>query len=384
MSRSKKPSTIVAAAHPELDPAYGSVGPALWTSDTFRWESPDDKPAYDYARTVNPNRAMLAKTLAELEGAVGGVVTNSGQSAALLALLRLPAGARVVAPHDCYGGTYRLLEALQKQGKIRCTFVDQTVDAAFDAGLGDDVALLWIETPSNPLLRVTDIAKRAAAAKERGALVLADNTLLSPCRQRPLDLGCDVVLHSTTKILNGHSDLFGGALLAKDATLVEELEWWSNAAGLNGSAFDASQIVRGLRTLPLRLDRMEASAARIAEWLAARADVQAVHYPGLKTSNGHEIAAAQQSGSGFVLSFQLGGGKPAADKFVAALELITLASSLGGFSTLICTPATMTHRGMPPEAQREAGIAPDLLRLSVGLEDSDDLIADLERGFAAR
>jgi cystathionine gamma-synthase len=383
MTKSKKPSTIVAAAHPDLDPAFGSVGPAIWPSDTFRWPNPDDKPQFDYSRTVNPNRAMLARTLSDLEGAAGGVVTNSGQSAALLALLRLPVGAHAVAPHDCYGGTYRLLEALQKQGKIRCTFVDQGDDAAFDAALNEDVALLWIETPSNPLMRITDIRKRAAAAKQRGALVLADNTLLSPCRQRPLDLGCDLVLHSTTKILNGHSDLFGGALLASDAALVEELEWWSNAAGLNGSAFDASQIARGLRTLPLRIDRQEANAIRIAEWLSGRSEVQAVHFPGLKSFSGHEIAAAQQSGPGFMLSFQLSGGKPAADRFVGALELITLASSLGGFSTLICTPSTMTHRGMPPEAQREAGIDPDLLRVSVGLEDSDDLIADLERGFAA-
>ena len=382
MTRSKKPSTIVAAAHPDLDPAYGSVGPAIWTSDTFRWPNPDDKPAFDYSRTVNPNRAMLARTLADLEGAAGAVVTNSGQSSALLALLTLPVGARVVAPHDCYGGTYRLLEAFEKQGKIRCTFVDQTDDAAFAASLNDDVALLWIETPSNPFLRITDIAKRASAAKQRGALVLADNTLLSPVRQRPLDLGCDLVLHSTTKILNGHSDLFGGALLARDAALVEELEWWSNAAGLNGSAFDASQILRGLRTLPLRIERQETNAARIADWLSARREVQAVHFPGLKSSAGHEIAAVQQSGSGFMLSFQLHGEKAAADRFVGALELIILASSLGGFSTLICTPSSMTHRGMPPEAQRAAGIAPDLLRLSVGLEDSDDLIADLERGFS--
>lgn len=383
MSRRVKPSTIVAAAHPDLDPAYGSVGPAIWTSDTFRWPSPDEKPAFDYSRSVNPNRTMLARTLAELEAAAGGVITSSGQSAALLALLRLPVGARVVAPHDCYGGTYRLLDAFERQGKIRCTFVDQTDDVAFDAGLGEDVALLWIETPSNPLLRITDIRKRAAAAKERGALTLADNTLLSPCRQRPLELGCDLVLHSTTKVLNGHSDLFGGALLGNDPDLVEELEWWSNAAGINGSAFDASQTIRGLRTLPLRVDRQEASATRIADWLGARPEVQAVHFPGLKSSKGYEVAAVQQSGPGFVLSVQLSGGKAAADRFVSALQLITLASSLGGFSTLVCTPSTMTHRGMPLEAQRQAGIAPDLLRLSVGLEDSGDLIADLERGLHA-
>ncbi len=383
MSEPKKPATIVAAAHPDLDPAYGSVGPAIWTSDTFRWDSPDDKPAFDYSRTVNPNRAMLVRTLAELEGASGGVVTNSGQSAALLALLRLPVGARVVAPHDCYGGTFRLLRGLEDQGKLRCTFVDQTDDGAFESETTDDFALLWIETPSNPLLRVTDIKKRAAAAKKRGALTIADNTVLSPCRQKPLDLGCDLVLHSTTKVLNGHADLFGGALLANDPALVEELEWWSNAAGLNGSAYDSSQIVRGLRTLPLRVDRQEQSAIAIAEWLAARPEVREVYYPGLRSSPDYEIAAAQQSGPGFLLSFELQGGKAATDKFVRALQLITLASSLGGFSTLVCTPASMTHRGMPPEAQREAGISPELLRLSVGLEDPEDLLADLERGFAS-
>src|SRR5947209_10822538 len=290
MSKSAKPATILAAAHPELDPAYHGVAPAIWTSDAFEWPSPDEKPAFDYARTVNPNRAMLVATLAALEGAAGGVVTNSGQAAALLTLLRLSAGARVVAPHDCYGGTYRLLDAFQRLGKIRCTFVDQTDDGAFEQALSDDRALPWLEPPSNPLLRVTDIARRAAAAKARGALTVADNTLLSPLRQRPLDLGCDIVIHSTTKVLNGHADLFGGAALARDPALVEELEWWSNAAGLNASAFDASQIVRGLRTLPLRVDRQEASAGRIAASLSTRPQVQTVHYPGLNSSSGHEIA----------------------------------------------------------------------------------------------
>jgi cystathionine gamma-synthase len=383
MNRKKNPATIVAAARTEFDRGYGSVAPPIVASDTFEWESPDDKPEFDYSRTINPNRALLASALAELEGAAGGVVTNSGQSAALLALLRLPNGARVLAPHDCYGGTYRLLQALANQGKIDCDFVDFTNEAAFDRVLENKLDLLWIETPSNPLLRITDIARCAAAAKLRGALVIADNTLLTPLRQQPLALGCDLVMHSTTKALNGHSDLFGGVLLAADPALVEELEWWSNAAGLNGSAFDASQTLRGLRTLPLRLDRQEATAARVAEWLSGRADVQAVHYSGLESHSGHYVASQQQSGHGFMLSFRLNGGKTAADKFVGALQLITLASSLGGFATLICTPATMTHRGMPPEAQGEAGIHSDLLRLSVGLEDVDDLIADLERGLAA-
>lgn len=383
MSGKKDPATIAAAARPEFDRGYGGVAPPIVGSDTFRWESPGDKPEFDYSRTVNPNRALLAHAIAELEGAAGGVITNSGQSAALLALLRLSNRARVVAPHDCYGGTYRLLHALVGQGKIACDFVDFSDQAAFERALGDKLDLVWIETPSNPLLRITDIARCAAAAKARGALAIADNTLPTPVRQQPLALGCDLVMHSTTKALNGHADLFGGALLTSDPALVEELEWWSNAAGLNGSAFDSSQTLRGLRTLPLRVDRQEASARRIAEWLAERSDVQAVHFPGLPSHPGHNLAERQQSGPGFVLSFRLNGGKPATDRFVAALELITLASSLGGFATLICTPATMTHRGMPPEVQERAGIYPDLLRLSVGLEAADDLIADLSRGFAA-
>lgn len=384
MTGSRKPATIVAAARPDFDHGFGSVAPPLWTSDTFRWANSDEKPEFDYSRTVNPNRTLLAEALAELEGASGGVITNSGQSAALLALLRLPLGARVVAPHDCYGGTFRLLDAFARQGRIWCEFVDLTDHEALASVLAGGVDLLWIETPSNPLLRITDIRKCAGLAKAQGALVIADNTLPTPVRQKPLDLGCDLVMHSTTKALNGHSDLFGGALLAKDAALLEELIWWSNAAGLNGSAYDASQTMRGLRTLLLRIDRQEATAGKLAEWLVAHPQVQSVHYPGLVSHPGHTLAAEQQSGPGFVLSFRLKGGKAAADEFVAALKLITLASSLGGFATLICTPATMTHRGMPPVEQERAGIHPDLLRLSVGLEDATDLQSDLERGFAAR
>ena len=379
----RRPSTISAAAKPDADPAYGSVTPPLWSSDTFRWPNADDKPAYDYSRTVNPNRDQLIELLAELEGAAGGVVTNSGQSAALLALLQLPAGSHVVAPHDCYGGTYRLLSGLEEKGTLTATFVDQRDDAAFAAALERQSALVWIETPSNPLLRITDIAARAAAARAAGALVLADNTLATPCRQRPLELECDLVLHSTTKAINGHGDLFGGALLARSAELIERLNWWGNAAGLFGSAHDSWQTLRGVRTLPLRVDRQEASASAIANWLAECDEVAEVYYPGLANHPDHALAERQQGGPGFMVSFRLSGGAGAATHFLSRLRLITLASSLGGFSTLICKPSTMTHRGMPPEAQIEAGIQPDLLRLSVGLEEADDLIADLARGLAA-
>jgi cystathionine gamma-synthase len=383
MTPPRKPATVAAAARPDKDPAYGALVAPIWSTDTFRWDDADTKPEYDYSRTVNPNRDLLVGALAELEGASGGAVTGSGQSAALLALLLLPADALVVAPHDCYGGTYRLLRGLEEQGKLSAIFVDLRDDAAFGEAVGKGPDLVWIETPSNPLLRLTDIASRAAEAKAAGALVLADNTLPTPCRQQPLALGCDLVLHSTTKALNGHADLFGGALLAADPALVEKLIWWANAAGLSGSAHDSAQILRGLRTLTLRIDRQEASAGRIAEWLAGHGLVRTVNYPGLPSHPDHALAGRQQSGCGFMISFRLEGGESAVRGFLAALELITLASSLGGFATLICKPSTMTHRGMPPEAQARAGIAPDLLRLSVGLEDSEDLIADLTRGFAA-
>ena len=377
----RKPATIVAAARPEADPAYAGIVPPLWLSDTFRWPDADTKPEYDYARTVSPNRDLLADALCELEGAAGGVVTNSGQSAALLALLLLPAGALVVAPQDCYGGTYRLISGLEEQGKLRALFIDMQDDEAFNACLAERPAMVWLETPSNPLLRITNIEKRALAGRAAGALVIADNTLPTPCRQKPLDLGCDLVMHSTTKALNGHGDLFGGALLARAEELAERLRWWSNAAGLNGSAQDAWQTLRGLRTLPLRIDRQEATAARIVAWLAERSEVLQVNFPGLSSHPDFELVRRQQLGPGFMISFRLKHGSEAAAAFLAQLRLISLASSLGGFATLICKPATMTHRGMPPEAQAKAGIHPDLLRLSVGLEDADDLIADLSRAL---
>lgn len=381
--RSQSPATLLATAGIGSDRGHNALVPPLYASDTFCWDAPDAKPDYDYSRTVNPNRDTLSAALAELEGAAGGVVTGSGQSAALLALLQLPGGSLVVAPHDCYGGTYRLLAGLEEKGLLRAVFVDQGDDAAYAAALERGPALVWLETPSNPLLRVVDIADRTAKARAAGALSLADNTLMTPLRQRPLQLGCDYVLHSTTKAINGHSDLFGGALLCADAGRIEQLAWWSNAAGLNASAQDSHATLRGLRTLALRVARQEETASRIAAWLGEQGAVTDLHFPGAPGFVGAQIVARQQSGPGFMLSFRVAGGGAAADRFLGALGLVRLASSLGGFSTLICKPASMTHRGMPPEAQAAAGIHPDLLRLAVGLEDAGDLIADLERGLAA-
>ena len=383
MKGKRSPATIVATAGTRADAGFSSVTPPIWASDTYRWPDADTKPPYDYSRTVNPNRDLLVEALAELEGASGGAVTGSGQSAALLALLLLPAGALVVAPHDCYGGTYRLIQGLADQGKLRALFVDQNDDDAVADALTRGPTLFWIETPSNPLLRIVDIEARAREAKAAGAMVVADNTLPTPCRQRPIALGCDLVMHSTTKALNGHADLFGGALLAADPALVEKIQWWANAAGLSASAQDAWQTLRGLRTLPLRVDRQEATAKRVAERFASHPGVLEIHYPGLDSFPQKALAKRQQSGPGFMVSFRVKGGEAATRDFLGALETITLASSLGGFATLICKPSTMTHRGMPPEAQAEAGIHADLLRLSVGLEEAEDLFADLERGFAA-
>jgi cystathionine gamma-synthase len=380
MSNKPGHGTVTASAGVAEDPTYRGVAPPLWASDTFEWDGPEDKPDYDYARTVSPNRDLLARAIAQLEGAKHCAITGSGQSAALLALLQLEPGATVIAPHDCYGGTYRLFQGLERKGLIRPLFIDQNDDDMFAMALQQDVRLVWLETPSNPLLRLVPIAERAEAAKAAGALTIADNTLPTPCRQQPLSLGCDMVLHSTTKAINGHNDLFGGALICNDDGLAEQITWWANAAGLSGSAHDSWQTLRGLRTLPLRVARQEQTARLLAEWLERHDQVEAVHFPGLESFPQRQLMEAQQSGPGFMVSFRVRGQFGA---FVKPLELITLASSLGGFATLVCTPATMTHRGMPPEAQAEAGITPDLIRMSVGLEDPEDLIEDLSRGFAA-
>jgi cystathionine gamma-synthase len=382
MRNSPALSTIVANAGVKSDPWLRGVAPPVCASDTYGWADPETKPAYDYSRSANPNRDMLADALSRLEGAAGGVITGAGQAASLLTLLLLPAGALVVAPHDCYGGTYRLIKGLADSGKLEALFIDQKNNEAYSRALASKPAIVWLESPSNPLLRLVDIARLAAQAKTAGAMVVADNTLPTPCRQRPLELGCDIVVHSTSKALNGHSDLIGGAVLSKDEAVLEQLQWWANAAGLTGPAFDAWQTLRGLRTLPLRVDRAEASASTVAEWLESHPAVEQVYYPGLASHPDYELACRQQEGPGFVLSFRLNGGEQAATGFLQGLQLSTLAASLGSFATLICRPATMTHAGMPAEAREKAGITPDLIRLSLGLEAPEDVIADLEAGFA--
>jgi cystathionine gamma-synthase len=383
MTDSHAPKTKVVQAQIGTDPAHGSVPPPLYLASTYLWPNLSEKGAYDYGRTNNPNRDGLAQVLAELDGGAGGVVTSSGMSAIDLTLNLIQANDLVIAPHDCYGGTHRLLTHRAAQGRIRVEFVDQSDATALEDALAKSPALVMIESPSNPLMRVVDVRTICAAAKAAGAISVVDNTFLSPLRMRPLDLGADIALQSTTKYINGHSDIIGGCVVAKDADVAEKLAWWANCAGVTASAFDCHQTLRGLRTLALRLDAAEANALAIAKFLEGQDQVERVYYPGLCADPGHELVHAQQSGPGAMLSFEIKGGLTAATAFCEALSIFKLAASLGGVESLICLPETMTHRGMAEAARRKAGIRDSLLRLSVGIESEIDLLADLEAGFSA-
>jgi cystathionine gamma-synthase len=299
-------------------------------------------------------------------------------SAVACALELVPAGAKVLAAHDCYGGTWRLLDAWAKKGRFTLEFADLTDPAALARGLATKPALVWVETPSNPLLRITDVRHVTQAAHAVGALVVVDNTFLSPALQQPLLLGADVVLHSTTKYINGHSDVVGGAVVARDAAVFDQLKWWANCNGLTGAPFDSYLTLRGLRTLSVRLRQHQENAERIAARLEAHGAVRKVYYPGLASHAGHALAARQQQGFGAMLSFELDGDLQQVEAFVNGLEYFSLAESLGGVESLVAHPASMTHASMAAEARHAAGIADSLLRLSVGIEDGDDLLRDLD------
>lgn len=360
------------------DREHGAVVPPIHLTSTFQFAGFGLKGEYDYTRSGNPTRDHLARALADLEGGAGSVVTSSGMSAVALVLQLLKPGDRLVATHDCYGGTHRALTALARKGHFEVCFADLSGPGAA-AALAGRVDMVWVETPSNPLLRITDLRQVSSLARKRNALVVADNTFLSPALQRPLELGADMVVHSTTKYLNGHSDVVGGAVIAKDAGLLEELAWWGNCLGLTGSPFDSYLTLRGLRTLDARIRLHESNARRVSRELREFPAVLRVHYPGLPDHPGHAIARSQQSGFGAMVSFELDGGIPAVEAFVRDFRCFSLAESLGGVESLIAHPATMTHASMVPEARARAGIGDGLLRLSVGIEDPEDLIADLQR-----
>lgn len=377
------PKTRIVQVGIGTDPAYKSAPEPLYLSSTYLWKNPSEKGEYDYGRSNNPNRTTLAQALTELDGGAGAVVTSSGMSAIDLVLNLMNADGLIIAPHDCYGGTHRLLTHRAAQNRIRVKFVDQSDPKALAAALAESPAMVMIETPSNPLLRVVDVKAICAAAKAAGAITVVDNTFLTPLRLRPLDLGADIALQSTTKYINGHSDMIGGCVVAKSEDHVEKLAWWANAAGVTSSAFDCHQTLRGLRTLSLRMDAAESNALAIAEFLTTQTAVKRVNYPGLKTDPNYKLAQSQQSGAGAMVSFEVEGGLEAATRFCQSLDIFKLAASLGGVESLICLPETMTHRGMEESARREAGISESLLRLSVGIESESDLLADLTKGFSA-
>ena len=362
----------------DCDPSFGAVTPPIVLSANFTFEEFGKKRAYDYSRSGNPTRDQLASALAGLEGGVGAVITSTGMSAVALVLQGLlRPGDRLVVPHDCYGGSWRLFKALANRGAFELDVVDFTNPDAVAAALKLKPALIWLETPSNPLLRITDIAEVCRLAKALGALVAVDNTFLSPVLQRPIELGADLVIHSTTKFINGHSDVVGGAVIAANETLLEGLTWWGNALGLVGAPFDSFLTLRGLRTLDARLRVHQQNAAAVAEILGEHRAVSRLHYPGCVGHPGHAIARKQQDGFGSLISFELAGGEDAVRRFVCGLECFSLAESLGGVESLVAHPSTMTHAAMDEPAKKLAGVDPGLLRLSIGIEHEADLVSDL-------
>jgi cystathionine gamma-synthase len=366
------------------DPAYGAVMPPLYLSSTFAFRDVCTNAGYDYTRSGNPTRAALEEAIALLEGGSGATCTTTGMAAVTLALNLLPAGSHLICTVDCYGGTFRVLEHAKAAYGLQVTYLDLGDVAAVGRAIRNGTRMVWIETPSNPLLRLTDIRAVAALGRAAGALTVVDNTFLSPVLQRPLALGADLVVHSTTKYLNGHSDVVGGAVVAAagQTALLQRIQSMNNLLGTSQSPHDCFLVLRGLKTLLLRMRAHEAGAMAVARFLAGHPAVEKVHYPGLPGHPQHALARAQQSGFGGMLSFELRDGRrERVDHVLRALRWFTLAESLGGVESLVAHPASMTHASMTPEARRRAGITDGVIRLSIGIEDPEDLISDLRQAL---
>jgi cystathionine gamma-synthase len=375
--RRRSRSTGAVRAALEADIQHHAVMPPIHLSANFAFTDFDHPGRYDYTRSGNPTRDHLADALTELEGGVGTVVTSSGLGAIMTVLQLLGPRDTIVAPHDCYGGTRRLLDSQSRKGCFRVSYVDQTDPVALTAALGEEPAIVLVETPSNPLLRITDLALVAGLTHDRRTLFVADNTFMSPALQRPIEHGADIVVHSTTKFLNGHSDVVGGAIVSANDDLHDELAWWANCMGITGCPFDSYLTLRGLRTLYARTAIHQSNAARVVEALSQHPAVSRVYHPSLPNHAGHSVALRQQSGFGSIASFELPGGHKEARTLVRGLRQFTLAESLGGVESLVAHPATMTHASMDEASQSRAGITGGLIRLSVGIANDDDLVDDL-------
>jgi len=370
-------NTRLVLAGQQTDGCYNSITAPIYQTANFRFDDIGSTKGYDYTRSGNPTRAALEDILAELEGGAGAVALATGMAAVSTVLALFNAGDHIICSHDCYGGTERLLCTLREQGKIDVSFVDLTDPLALIDAKKPTTRAIWVETPSNPLLRIVDIQQVSLFARAAGLTLIVDNTFLSPLFQQPLALGADIVLHSTTKYINGHSDVVGGAIIARTRELHERIAFTANAHGTAAAPFDSWLVLRGIKTLPLRIRQHEKNALAIARFLEDHPAVEKVYYPGLESHEGHELAKRQQSGFGGVVSFALRGGDEALRTLLLSTRVFALAESLGGVESLIEQPATMSHASMRPEQRAEAGITDAIVRLSVGVEDIADLIADL-------
>jgi cystathionine gamma-lyase len=375
--------TLCIHAGQEPDPIHGAVMTPIVLASTFAQKSPGQYESYDYSRAGNPTRTALEGCLAALEGAKHGVTFGSGCAATTAILLGLKSGDHVLCGDDVYGGTFRIFDKVMKQWGLEASFMDMSDPAKVKAAMRPNTRLVWLETPSNPMLKIFDIAAIAEIAQKAGAQLCVDNTFATPMLQRPLELGATMVVHSTTKYLNGHSDVVGGAVLTSDDAQGEKLHFLQKSVGGVPSPFDCYMVLRGLKTLGVRMKQHVASAKTLVERLSSNKQVERVFYPGLTTHKGHEIAARQMKGPGGMISFELAGGLGAAKAFLETLRVFVCAESLGGVESLAEHPAIMTHASVPADARAALGIGDGLIRLSVGLEDVDDLAEDLDRGFKA-
>ena len=384
MTSSVSKATSAVRASIESDTQHGAVVPPMHLSSNYTFADFGEPRRYDYTRSGNPTRDALGDALAELEGGAGAVVTASGMGALTVLTQFLCPGDTIIAPHDCYGGTYRLFEQQSQKGLFNVEFVDQTdLETLRSACRKFRPKAILTESPSNPVLRIADLAAISEIAAGCGALFAVDNTFLSPALQNPIEFGADLVIHSTTKYINGHSDVVGGAIIAASDELAERCAYWANVIGITGAPFDSFMTLRGIRTLHPRIRQHEESAALVARVLSDHERVARVHYPGLEDHPGHELARRQQRGFGGMVSFELDGGESAVRAFLTSLRLFSLAESLGGVESLVCHPASMTHAPVSEERKAAAGVTPALVRLSVGLESADDLVADLLAGLDA-
>ncbi len=373
--------TIHAGQSP--DPSTGAVMPPIYATSTYAQKSPGVHQGYEYSRSQNPTRMAYERCIADLESGARGFAFASGMAAAGTVMELLDTGDHVVASDDLYGGTFRLFDNVRvRSAGLRFSFVDMTDPAAIEAAIDDGTRMLWLETPTNPMMKLIDLEAVAAIAKKRKLLSVADNTFATPCLQRPIELGFDLVVHSATKYLNGHSDMVGGVAVAADEELGEKLWFLQNSVGAVQGPFDSFLALRGLKTLAVRMQRHCENAQRIAEWLQGHDKVARVIYPGLASHPQRALAKKQMAAAGGMISLVVKGGLPGARRMLERCELFTLAESLGGVESLVNHPAIMTHASVPPEIRRRLGMSDDLVRLSVGIEDVDDLIADLDQALA--